>query len=160
MLRKTSRACRSRRSFSLLALLAVFAAPAFADDPVFGSFTLDPARSTGGDVCATASLEDLGGGKFRMTAVRVGADGKAQHQEGVFAFDGGDADGTGGSLAFLRIDPQRYVVVSKGTVRSTAMRTLSDDGAVMTERVDGTDDGDAFRASRVYIRGTGSCEGK
>jgi hypothetical protein len=128
---------------------------------VFGSFTLDPSRSTGGDVCAAVSLDDLGGGKFRMTAVRVTADGKMQHQDGMFAFDGGDrADGTGGSLAFLRIDDRRYVVVSKGVVRSTAMRTLSDDGTVMTETIDGTDDDEAFRASRVYVRGTGSCEQK
>jgi hypothetical protein len=158
MLRKISRACRSRRSFRLFAFLTVFAAPALADDPVFGSFTLDPARSTGGDVCAVMSLEDLGGGKFHMTAVRVAANGKTGHQDGVFAFDGGDhADGAGGSLAFLRIDPQRYVVVSKGAVRSTAMRTLSADGAVMTEIADGTDDDEAFRASRVYVRGAGSC---
>lgn len=165
MRRKISRACRSRRSFRLLAAIAISAAPAFADDPAFGSFTLDPARSTGGDVCAVTNLEDLGGGKFHMTAVRVTADGKMQHQDGVFAFDGGDhpvalADGTGGSLAFLRIDDHRYIVVSKGTVRSTAMRTLSADGAVMTETIDGTDDDEAFRASRVYVRGTGSCEPK
>jgi hypothetical protein len=128
---------------------------------VFGSFTLDPSRSTGGEVCAAVSLDDLGGGKFRMTAVRVAADGKLQHQDGMFAFDGGDrADGTGGSLAFLRVDDHRYVVVSKGLVRATAMRTLSADGAVMTETIDGTDDDDAFRASRVYVRGTGSCEAK
>jgi hypothetical protein len=131
---------------------------------VYGSFTLDPARSTGGDVCAVTNLEDLGGGKFRMTAVRVTADGKTERQDGIFAFDGGDhpvalADGLG-SLAFLRIDAQRYVVVSKGTVRATAMRTLSDDGTVMTETIDGTDDDEPFRALRVYVRGTGSCESK
>jgi hypothetical protein len=131
---------------------------------VFGSFVLDPARSAGGDVCAVMSLDDLGGGKFRLRTVHVTADGESERQDGIFAFDGGDhpvalADGLG-SLAFLRVDDHRYVVVSKGKVRSTAMRTLSDDGAVMTETIDGTDDNEPFRASRVYVRGTGACEAK
>ncbi len=126
---------------------------------MFGSFTLDAAHSTGGERCAVMTLEDLGNGKFRLTGVRVGASGNAVRQDGIFAFDGGDhPDGAGGSLAFTRVDEQRYVVVSKGPVRATAMRTLTDDGATLTENADGIDDGDAFHASRVYTRGTGTCE--
>jgi hypothetical protein len=132
-------------------------APALAGDAAFGTFTLDPARSTGGEVCAVMTLEDLGSGKFQLTSVRVSAAGKTVRQNGIFAFDGGDHPVEGGSLAFLRVDPQRYVVVSKGTVQGTAMRTLSDDGTTLTETVDGTDDGDAFHAARVYVRGSGTC---
>lgn len=129
-----------------------------AADPVFGSFTLDAAQSTGSERCAVMALEDLRGGKFRLTGVRVNADGHLTRQDGVFAFDGGDhPDGAGGTAAFARIDAQRYVVVTKGTVHATAMRTLTDDGAMMTEIADGTDDGDAFHASRVYTRGAGTC---
>jgi hypothetical protein len=138
------------------------AAPAVAADAVFGSFTLDPARSSGGEVCAVTSLEDLGGGKFHLTETRVTAAGKVERRNGVFAFDGGEhpvalADGIG-RLSFLRIDEHRYVVVSLGSRHATAMRTLTDDGAIMTETEDGVDDDEAFHALRVWVRGSGSCE--
>lgn len=133
-------------------------APALAADAVFGSFTLDAVHSTGGERCAVMTLEDLNSGKFRFTAVRIDADGKRTHQDGIFAFDGGDhPDGTGGSLAFLRIDEHRYAVVSKGTIRSTAMRTLSADGTALTETADGVNDGEPFRATRIFTRGAGTC---
>jgi hypothetical protein len=137
--------------------IAALAAPAIAADAAFGSFVLDPAQSGGGERCAVTALEDLGNGKFRFSETRIDADGKAVHRDGVFAFDGGDhPDGSGGSLAFTRIDDARYAMVSKGTLRATAMRTLS--GDTLTETVDGSDDGDAFHAAHVYTRGSGSCE--
>ncbi len=138
---------------------ALLAAPAGAGDVVFGSFMLQTAQSTAGERCAAISLVDLGNGKFHLTAARVSEDGKAVHQDGIFAFDGLDhPDGAGGSLAFSRIDEARYVVVAKGTVHATAMRTLGSDGATMTEIADGTDDGDAFHAARVYARRAGTCD--
>jgi len=127
---------------------------------VFGTFTLDAAQSSGGERCAVMTLEDLGGGKFRYDAVRIDAGGATVRQDGIFAFDGGEhPDGAGGTLAFLRIDDARYATVSKGAVRSTAMRTLSDDGATLTESEDGTSDDDAFRAVRLFTRGAGVCDG-
>jgi hypothetical protein len=124
---------------------------------VFGTFVLDPAQSSVGERCAVTGLEDLGGGKFRFTETRIDADGKITQRDGVFAFDGADhPDGAGGSLAFTRIDDGRYAMVSKGTVRATAMRTLT--GDTLTETADGTSDGDAFHALNVYTRGAGTCD--
>jgi len=148
-----------RRSALILAAVALAVPSLAADDPVFGSFTLDAVHSTGGERCAVFSLDDLGNGKFRYSETRVPAEGVVQHHDGIFAFDGGDhSDGAGGTAAFTRIDAQRYVLVTKGPVHATAMRTLTDDGATLTENADGVDDGDAFHASRVFTRGIGTCE--
>lgn len=127
-----------------------------AADGVFGTFVLDPVQSRGGERCAVTQLEDLGNGKFGFRETRIDADGKVVQRNGVFAFDGGDhPDGTGGTLAFTRIDDARYVVVFKGRVRATAMRTLASD--TLTETIDGAADDDAFHAARVYTRGTADC---
>lgn len=132
--------------------------PAMAADPVFGTFTLDTAQSTGGETCQVMTLDDLGNGKFRLTSVTVDGDGAALRQDGIFAFDGLDhPDGAGGTLAFTRIDDLRYAVVIKGVTRATAMRTLSDDEGIMSEVADGVSDGKRFHALRVYLRRDSQC---
>ena len=139
----------------IVALVA--AAPAFAADPFFGSFTLDAARSTSGERCAVLTLEDLGNDKFRLTGVSIAGDGSVNRQDGVFAFDGGAHPISKGTLAFTRIDAQRYAVVSKGDGQSTAVRTLTDDSATMIEAADGVRDNEPFHATRVFTRGAGTC---
>jgi hypothetical protein len=140
-------------------LIAALASPASAADAMFGSFTLDASRSTGGERCAVFTLEDLGGGKFRFSGQRVAASGAHTTEDGIFAFDGTDhPDGAGGTLAFTRIDEGRYAMVTKSGVQSTAVRTLSDDGTTLVEEADGVEDEREFHASRVYLRGTGVCE--
>ena len=147
------------RTSLILAAAVAFAAPAFAADPFFGSFMLDAARSTSGERCAAFTLEDLGNDKFRLTGVRVAGDGTLLRQDGVFAFDGGaHADGAGGTASFTRIDEHRYAVVTKGIEQSTAMRTMTDDGATMVENADGVRDDEPFHASRVFTRGTAPCD--
>ena len=146
------------RSALILAAVVVFSAPAVAADPFFGSFTLDATQSTSGERCATVMLEDLGNDKFRLTAVSVAGDGTVSQQDGVFAFDGGAHSLGKGTLAFARIDEHRYAVVSKGAEQSTAVRTLSDDGATMVENADGVRDDEPFHATRVFSRGIATCD--
>lgn len=153
------RAFRSKPSCKayLFAAALLIAAPAQASDLIFGQFTLDPARSTGGDACAVETLEDLGNGKFRLAGTRQASDGTIETSEGVFAFDGGvHSDGTG-SLAFMRIDPLRYAITGNRNGRFTAMRSMTEDGATMVETTDGVRNGKPFRTSRVFIRGNASC---
>lgn len=103
------------------------------------------------------SLEDLGNGKFRLNGTRQAADGTTEQSEGVFAFDGGTHPDGIGSLAFMRIDALRYAVTGDHHGRFTAMHSLTEDGAVMVERADGVRNGKAFRTSRVFTRGSGTC---
>ena len=147
-----------RRHSLILGAAAIFAVPAVAADPFFGSFTLDAARSTSGESCAVLTLEDLGKDKFRLTGVSVAGDGSVNRQDGVFAFDGGAHPQGKGTLAFTRIDEHRYAVVTKGAEQSTAVRTLSDDGATMVENADGVRDDEPFHATRVFSRGSGTCD--
>ena len=88
----------------------------------------------------------------------IAGDGSVRRQDGVFAFDGGEHPLGKGTLAFARIDEHRYAVVSKDGGQSTAVRTLSDDGATMVENADGVRDDEPFHATRVFSRGTGTCD--
>ncbi len=139
-------------------------APAFAGDPVYGTWTVDVARSqyaAAADICYVTTLEDLGNGKFRLTSTRKRANGEVARQDTVSAFDGGDhPDGSGGTTAFTRIDEHRYVMVLKdhGTPLATVMRTISDDGRTMTDVANGSKDGKPFHETLVFERKDSSCE--
>lgn len=119
---------------------------------------LDTVAADGGRHCTARTLEDYGNGKFQFSAAEI-ADGKIRRQNGIFDFEGTErSDGDGGTLTFVRVDAHRYAMVSKGTLRATAMVTLSEDGALLTERSDGTYDGKPFRSVLVLKRSDGTCE--
>jgi hypothetical protein len=133
-------------------------APAFAADAVFGTFLADAIDADGNRVCTAHTLEDYGNGKFHFVAVEI-TKANARHRDGIFAFDGGDhGDGAGGTLAFIRIDAHRYIIVAKGSRRTTTTATLSDDQALLTEYTDGVDDGTAFHSVTIFKRSAGGCE--
>lgn len=155
-----ARAAAGLISFALLMV------PAAAADPVFGTWTLDVARSKGAVfTCYVTSLEDLGNGKFRETTSGLASDGSAIRQEAIMAFDGGDhlngfAEGL--TTSFTRIDEQRYMLIYKNRhkVYAMVMRTVSADGKTMIDTGDGTRDGKPFHTELVFTRRKTSCAPK
>ncbi len=157
-----------RRAHAILAAALLTTGPALAADAVFGTWTLDPARSSppagmAADVCYVTTLEDVGNGKFRVTTMRVHGDGTTARQDAVFAFDGGDHPnglGDGLTTAFTRIDDYRYAMVLKDHRKAiaTVMRTISADGSAMTQIGDGAINGKPFHEALVFARKYSTCE--
>lgn len=157
-----------RRAHAIIAAALLTTGPALAADAVFGTWTLDPARSTpqaglAADVCYVTTLEDVGSGKFRLNTVRIHGDGTTARQDAVFAFDGGDHPnglGDGLTTAFTRIDEHRYAMVLKDHHKAiaTVMRTISDDGVTMTSVGNGAMNGKPFHETLVFARKDSTCE--
>lgn len=157
-----------RRARAIIAAALLATGPAVAADPVFGTWTLDPARSSpqaglAADVCYVTMLEDVGGGKFRVNTQRIHGDGTTARQDAVFAFDGGDHPnglGDGLTTAFTRIDEHRYAMVLKDHRKAiaTVMRTIAADGTSMTQIGDGAINGKPFHEALVFVRKDSTCE--
>lgn len=154
------------RAAAGLAAFVLLTASAAAADPVFGTWTLDTARSKGSPfVCYVTTLEDLGNGRFREIASGVRPDGTGLTHDAVMAFDGGDHPnglGNNNTTAFTRIDDQRYMRVFKREHKTYAieMRTIAPDGNTMTATGDGTIEGKPFHAEMVFVRRQSVCQPK
>lgn len=146
-----------------VAALVLLTPGAAAADMVFGTWTLDVARSKGFTfTCYVTTLDDLGNGKFRETVSGVRRDGTTLDQSSIMAFDGGDhlnGFAPGLTTAFTRIDDQRVMMVFKNKHKAYAMvmRTVSADGKTMTDIGDGTIVGKPFHTELVFERRKSTC---
>ena len=127
------------------AAAGAFTLPATAADtnPWVGTWTLDSAKSSfspgpapKSDVIVTT---DAGGGKFHSGVTVVGADGKTQHTESTYAYDGKDYAVTGGpdgETVALQQDSKTHTltltVKIKGKATGTTTSVMGSDGKSFT----------------------------
>jgi hypothetical protein len=139
---------RARTLAVVVAVVAVFATPSFAQNPV-GVWKLNVAKSKyspgpapkSGTVTTTA----VAGGSFRSVNNTAPATGAATHTDVTFKFDGKDNKITGNAnadtQAYTRVDDRHYTIVAKkgGKVTLTNKVELSADGKSRTSTQTGTD---------------------
>ena len=141
-----------KRVFALAILtLGALALPAAAADtnPWVGTWTLDVAKSSfspgpapKSDVIVTT---DAAGGKVHSDVTVVAADGKTQHTEATYAYDGNDYPVTGGpqgQTVALQQDSKTHTltvtVKVNGKVTGTTTSVMASDGKSFTGTTTGT----------------------
>jgi hypothetical protein len=152
------------RFLSVVAILLALAVPdARQQAPWFGTWRLNPARSTKRPEASpykrvTTRIEPSGDG-LKVTYDMVGTRGGVTHMEWAGRFDGRDYAVQGADYvltnAYRRIDDQRYEIAIKvdGAAAATAVATVSADGRTLTvETTERGAKGAVITTTAVYER--------
>lgn len=131
----------------LVVSVALCAQGALAKSPLFGTWKLDPAKSTFSPGPApksqTAKLDAVEGG-MRTVADRIEADGSLTHFEWTVKFDGKDYPVTGDpgrdAVSVRKIDDYTLEITNKkaGKTTTTIRAVYARDGKSRTETTTGT----------------------
>ena len=140
---------RTRFAVLVLALLAVSAGLAAADDPLVGNWKLNPAKSKFSPLPApqdiTIKYEPVGADGIKVTAEITDAKGKKTVTAYSGSFDGKDVPVTGSgdadTCSMRRIDANTTEVANKkaGKATTALKRAVSKDGKTLTITAKGTD---------------------